>query len=222
MFHGKHDLEDRLDRVEASIGCVLSVSQRGQLSEFVSWLATEAVAAGGIGPIEETGIADRHVADSLVFSLAWSKTPEDALDIGSGVGLPGIPLAVAYPATAFTLVDRSERRCDLARRAANILGLENVSIRRQDADRVVGFWSTILFRASLPPDRALLAALPRLKQDGCAVVGLSRLAEPETLPTAPPGTRLDIICTDPGVLDSPAWLLRMTISETLSEDEKPG
>ncbi len=208
MFHGKH-VRERLDRAAGRAGTDLTSAQRETLIQFADWLAAEAVEAGGLGPGEGDRIIDRHVADSLVFAAAWEGTPLDILDIGSGVGLPGIPLAISHPNTSITLLDRSEKRCQLARRAIRILGLENVVVEKRDVQGMGGPWSTIVFRASLIREDALATALPLLETNGCAVIGLSRSAEPDQLPHAPPGTNLDLLRIDQGVLDSPAWLLRM-------------
>ena len=212
MFHGKH-VAAGLDRAATWAGVPLDPSKRGQLSDFAAWLASEGAEAGGIGPGETDRIVDRHVADSLTFAAAWADVPAQVLDVGAGVGLPGIPLAICYPATTFTLLDRSERRCVLARRAVRVHGLQNVVVEQRDVDQLRSRWPAIVFRASLRPDRALAVAAPRLAPGGYAVVGLSRSAEPSSLPDAPPGTVVDVLSTGVGVLDSPAWLLRMTRTE---------
>lgn len=217
MFHGKH-AEERLDRA-ATWACIRLDNQEYQaLGAFSEWLAAEGVEAGGVGPVEAPRIIDRHIADSLVFAGAWGDAPDRALDVGAGVGLPGIPLAITHPQTEFTLLDRSERRCRLARRAVRILGLQNVSVEQREIQQEVGIWPVVLFRASLPPDQALVVAAPLLDVGGRAVVGLSRTAEPTRLPPAPPGTETDLVHIGPGVLDSPAWLLRMRKTEPRTKD----
>ncbi|MCL1694084.1 MAG: class I SAM-dependent methyltransferase [Actinomycetia bacterium] len=220
MFHGKHP-DDRLEKAALRAGIDLTPAQGEQLIEFARWLSTEAVDAGGVGPDEGSRLVDRHLADSIIFAAAWDRIPTDILDIGSGVGLPGIPLAITHPNTAVTLLDRSRERCRLARRAVRVLGLENVSVEQGDALRVVGRRDVVTFRASLQPASAIEAAVPLLTDRGCAVVGLSRTTEPDISPTAPPGTTLDLLHIDQGVLDSPAWLLRMTLTNPRTSDSEP-
>ncbi len=220
MFHGKHAAAS-LGRAAAWAGVPLDPAKRDQLADFATWLVSEGAKAGGIGPDETDRIVDRHLADSLTFAAAWVTLPQRILDVGAGVGLPGIPLAIVAPETAFTLVDRSERRCTLARRAVRVLGLPNVTVEQRDVDQMGTLWPGIVFRASLPPDRALTVAAPRLEPGGCAVVGLSRLPEPPSLPDPPPGTVVDVLSTGPGVLDSPAWLLRMTRTDSRTKDGNP-
>ncbi len=220
MFHGKHP-DDRLKRAALRAGVDLTPAQGEQLIEFASWLGTEAVDAGGIGPDEGSRLVDRHLADSIIFAAAWDRSPAGILDIGSGVGLPGIPLAITHPTTTVTLLDRSGERCRLARRAVRVLGLENVSVEQGDALDVVGRRDVVTFRASLQPASAIEAAVPLLSDQGCAVVGLSRTTEPDMTLTPPPGTRLDLLHIEQGVLDSPAWLLRMTLTDSPTPDSDP-
>ncbi len=221
MFPVKHADPDPLSRVAAWAGIDLTTDQRVKLERYGAWLRDEAVSAGGIGPGEGPRVIDRHVADALTFAVAWEEPLRSALDVGSGVGLPGIPLAITHPATWFILLDRSGRRCGLARRAVRILNLPNVEVVQGDVESTPGTWSAVLFRAALGPDVALAVAAPRMEPDGCAVVGLSRRPEPPTVPAAPPDMALDLFRTDPGVLDSPAWVLRMTRTEPRSKDGNP-
>ncbi len=213
MFHGKHP-ESRLNAVSGLVGVDLTTDQVSLLGTFGDWLASEGAEAGGIGPVEAGRLEDRHIADSLIYAAAWEKNPSTLLDVGSGAGLPGIPLAIAYPQMGVTLVDRSGRRCALARRAVRVLGIENVEVRQEDVEKLTGSWDVVVFRASLPPAEALKVAPSLLAADGRAVVGLSRKAAPEFVPTAPPGTSVDVMKIGDGVLDSPAWLLRMTLMNT--------
>ena len=217
MFHGKH-VDDRLSRAATWAGIPLSDGQRGALAEYGEWLATEGVESGGLGPLEAPRIVDRHLADSLVFAGVWGDTPDQVLDVGAGVGLPGIPLAIAHPNTEFVLLDRSERRCVLARRATRVLGLQNVAVEQRDVETESSMWPAIVFRASLPPEAAMRVAARLLANDGCAVIALSRAGEPEILPPTPPNCATDLVSTAPGVLDSPAWLLRMRRTEPRRKD----
>jgi 16S rRNA (guanine527-N7)-methyltransferase len=217
MFHGKH-ADDPLARAASRVGLGLTQAQREQLIAFAHWLGTEAIDAGGVGPEEGSRLVDRHLADSLVFAAAWEKAPDGILDVGSGVGLPGIPLAIVHPDTEITLLDRSSERCRLARRAIRVIGLANVAVERGDARQMEGKWGAVTFRASLQPKDALEVALPLLSDHGCAVVGMSRMAEPDISLAAPLGTTLDILHIEQGVLDSPAWLLRMMLTNPQIQD----
>lgn len=188
-------------------GLPLSDVQVGLLETFSRWLVEEAIPAGGLGPEEAGRILDRHVADSLVLAGAWRGTrPGTLIDVGSGVGLPGTPLAIAMPATRVTLLDRSGRRCALARRAIRILGIRNVEVHESDVAVESRCFDVAAFRASLPPGEALRVGQRLIASGGTVVVAASRTQRPaKDLPNG-----ADVVVVPSGVLDSPAWLLRMS------------
>ena len=210
MFPVKH-AESALRRAAGWAGVELSVDQLALLTRYAEWLVAEAVPAGGVGPAEGARIIDRHVADSLIFGIGWvDDVPATLIDVGSGVGLPGIPLAIAYPGIAVTLLDRSERRTALAGRAVRILSLTNAVAVQGDVSHLTSSYGAATFRASLPIIDALDAARTTLDIGGTAVIGLSRSRPPAQTPTAEPGETIQLLETQEGILDSPAWLLRMT------------
>lgn len=120
----------------------------------------------------------RHIFDSLV---AWPKiaelcscglTNEQSLvvaDIGSGGGLPGIPLAAAFSLlpefndVRFELVERMEKRCAFLENCAAILGLKNVTVVNSEAERLPQeAYNLITFRAFRPLDKKMAKTLLRI------------------------------------------------------------
>jgi 16S rRNA (guanine527-N7)-methyltransferase len=77
----------------------------------------EAVRLGFLGPREAARLRERHL-----------DTGERWVDLGSGAGLPGLPLAYAYPEAAFTLVDAQRRRLDWVAATAARLHIDNVTV----------------------------------------------------------------------------------------------
>ncbi len=183
------------------------------LDRYARWLEEEAATAGGIGPHEVDRIELRHIADSLAFAGGWITPPATALDIGSGVGLPGIPLAIAFPSVSFTLLDRSGRRTELAQRALRVLGIENASVVQAEISRHSGLYDAILMRAALRPGAVGEEISRLLRVDGVAVIGLGAAqveAESGEIRSmlADHGLIADQI--EVPVLDSPRSLLRIT------------
>ena len=89
----------------------------------------DAVRLGFLGPREGARLRERHLRDAL--GLAVIRRPlagERWVDLGSGAGLPGLPLAYAYPEAAFTLVDAQRRRLDWVAATAAGLHVDNVSV----------------------------------------------------------------------------------------------
>ena len=186
-------------------GINLAARQLDLLRNLADWLVAEAIPAGGLGPAEESVVYSRHLADSLLFAAPWRSrqgSPSSILDIGAGVGLPGLPLAIAWPCSRVTLLERSVRRADLARRAVRILDLENVQV----APAQLREWKTgaelLVCRAVSTPDR-LKGDLDRLlSPTGLAVIGGSH--------RSPPVYQGFSTCRVPSnILGNPVWLLIM-------------
>jgi 16S rRNA G527 N7-methylase RsmG len=175
------------------------------LSELSAWILNEAMPSGGVGPNERERIDDRHIADSITFAWGWAhrESPMTILDLGAGAGLPALPLAIIHPASQVIAVDRSGKRCQIMKRAARVLGLENLVAVCAD---ITGFHQradAVVSRAAMPPD-ALRPHLQRLTlAEGTAIVGGSHVERPEVA-----GFRTVEI--PPEVLDRSAWLLMMT------------
>lgn len=93
---------------------------------------------------------------------APSAEPGGVLDVGSGAGFPGIPLAVALPNLRFTLLERSETRCAFLENCRTLLGLANVAVLRSELSAAAGRFAVVTFRAVSPLER-FLADLARSK-----------------------------------------------------------
>lgn len=170
MFHVKHQ---QVADVAGWAGFEVDPEKLSRLEVFADWLANEALIAGGIGPEEAPLVWERHVLDSLMFG-AGIDSPDWVLDVGSGVGLPGLPLAITYPDLPFVLLDRSGRRVRLVRRIARILGLSNVEVVEADAHdwaSVEGPLPCFVMRGVLQPGPLGKFASTHLSPGGTAVVG---------------------------------------------------
>jgi 16S rRNA (guanine527-N7)-methyltransferase len=75
------------------------------------------------------------------------------LDVGSGAGFPGIPLAAALPLMEFTLLERSSKRAAFLKNCALLLGLGNVRVLEADLLEATGEYDAATFRAFAPLDR---------------------------------------------------------------------
>jgi 16S rRNA (guanine527-N7)-methyltransferase len=89
----------------------------------------EAVHLGFLGPKELERLWERHLDDA--FGLAAIRRPQSGerwADLGSGAGLPGLPLALAHRSTSFTLIDAQQRRVDWVTSTAAKLHLTNLTV----------------------------------------------------------------------------------------------
>lgn len=116
-----------------------------------------------------------HILDSLaavqnIVALAQKLDKGDCLhiaDIGSGGGLPGIPLAAALPEYDFFLVERMDKRCAFLENEAAILGLKNVKIIKSEAERInADSFDIAVFRAFRPLDKKMIKTLLNLIKRG--------------------------------------------------------
>ena len=111
MFHVKH-----VGRARAPSGGRARSSATGweRAERYAQILAGAGVERGLIGPREADRLWDRHLLNSA--ALAELLDPGDQIaDIGSGAGLPGIPLALARPDLRVTLIEPLLRRSDFLR-----------------------------------------------------------------------------------------------------------
>ncbi len=91
----------------------------------------------------------RHILDSLsAVSELKELTFKTVADVGSGAGLPGIPLAIFFPDITFTLIERSGRRVGFLRNIVSLLGFgEKVVIVESGVEDVTDKFDLVLFRA---------------------------------------------------------------------------
>lgn len=91
---------------------------------------------------------ERHVLHSLGIAKIQSFKPDsDILDVGTGGGFPGIPLAIMYPESNFTLVDSIGKKIKVVNGVASALGLTNVTAIHERVEKIPGQFDFIVSRA---------------------------------------------------------------------------
>ncbi len=158
---------------------------------YVARLASDGVTRGLIGPREVPRLWERHLLNSAAVAEA---VPADArvVDVGSGAGLPGIPLALARPDLRLTLVEPMARRVEFLEEVVAELGVDWRVVRGRAEERSV---VTAVGPVDVVTARAV-AALPRLV-GWCR--GLLR-----------PGSRLVALVGARAVEELPAMLPQLT------------
>lgn len=162
-------MNPHLEKALEVTGLQPTVEGIAQLERLAEWLRQEAIPSGGLGPQEGRQIEDRHLADSVLYAAAWAHPPGECWDLGAGVGLPGLVLAVVWPETKMVLIDRSAKRCDLARRAARVTEVE-AEVRQVDWNSLQGSVEAIVSRAAAPAAKLRRTLHRILKPGGIAVV----------------------------------------------------
>ena len=118
---------------------------------------------------------DSHLRDSLSgLEVPQLTEAERVVDIGSGAGFPGLPLALALPATSFTLIDSVARKAEFIGDAAEALGLKNVmalALRSEEFASGAGreAFDCAIARAVAPLSALAELASPLLREGGSLV-----------------------------------------------------
>jgi len=102
---------------------------------YAKRLADDSETFGLLGPRELPKIWSRHVLNSALLAELVPSGAKVA-DVGSGAGLPGIPMAIAQPEAEFTLIEPMERRANWLTQVVADLGLSNVEVIRARAEDV--------------------------------------------------------------------------------------
>lgn len=157
--------EDLYPVASAIFGDRLPLAER-----YAVELATSAVVRGLIGPREVDRIWERHILNCAVIGEVIADGSV-VVDVGSGAGLPGIPLALASPSLTVHLVEPLLRRVQWLAETLELLALPNVTVERaraEDSD-FRGRADVVTGRAVAPLVRLLPMIAPLLKEPGMVV-----------------------------------------------------
>jgi len=91
---------------------------------------------------------ERHLLHSLALTFYWQpKAGDKVLDIGTGGGFPGIPLALLYPDVEFLLVDSIAKKIKVVNEVVEALELKNVIAIQERAENIRGHYDAVVSRA---------------------------------------------------------------------------
>jgi 16S rRNA (guanine527-N7)-methyltransferase len=153
-----------------------------EIGHFADFLITAGIERGVIGPGEAEKIWERHIFNSLPVT---SLIPEGSslIDIGSGAGLPGIPIALARPDLQVTLIEPLQRRVDFLNEAVEGLEITVLRGRAEDFKMKADF---VTARAVAPLEKLKKIGWHLVKKNGSllAIKGESAEQEVATVPGA--------------------------------------
>jgi 16S rRNA (guanine527-N7)-methyltransferase len=178
MFHVKH-ADVSAPPAEAAI---VFGDRLDAVTRYARILAGAGVERGLIGPRETARLWDRHVLNSAAIAELLDPGDEIA-DIGSGAGLPGIPLALARPDVRVTLIEPLLRRSDFLREVVDDLGVDVVVVRgraeEQAVRQQVGEMDAVVSRAVAALDKLTRWSMPLLRPGGRMLALKGRRADSE-------------------------------------------
>lgn len=170
-----------------TIGLTLEPAERERLGRYLARLL-ETNRRFNLTAIRDPAEAwMRHVLDSLSVlpHLPTGDRPPQIIDIGSGGGLPGIPLAIARPDARFTLLEATGKKATFLKQTAQALGLKNIAVvndRAETVGRASAYrqkYDAAIARAVGPMRVMLEYALPFVKVGGRVLAMKGRKVEQE-------------------------------------------
>jgi 16S rRNA (guanine527-N7)-methyltransferase len=186
----------------AVFGARLPLAER-----YAELLAGPGVERGLLGPRERDRLWDRHLLNCAVVAELIPPGAHVA-DLGSGAGLPGVPLALARPDIRMTLIEPMARRTAFLDEVVDELGLTGqVEIRRARADEAAAGrgYDVVTARALAPMARLVPWALPLLRPGGMLLALKGSTVEDEL--AAFRGADAEIRRVGSGIVDPPTTVV---------------
>ena len=165
----------------ARLGIALDAEQIDRLARFVELLLARNQQLNLTRIVEPAEVERRHLLDSLTCALPalhdlMAGVSWHCIDVGSGGGLPGIPLAIVFPALRITLLESVGKKAAFLREAVDVLRLTGTAVcaeRAEDAARIPEHrdgYELVVARALAPLPVALELCLPFARPGGLVVL----------------------------------------------------
>jgi 16S rRNA (guanine527-N7)-methyltransferase len=181
---------------------------------YADRLVSAGVERGLIGPREAERIWQRHLLNSAVLAEALPELPVGlrVLDVGSGAGLPGIPLLLACPGLRMQLVEPLQRRYAFLVETVELLDLPVEVVRARAEELPPEAADVVVARAVAPLARLLALTLPAVRPGGLLLAlkgrgAAAELAAARTVLRAWPGTLAEVATV--GAAVAPATVVRV-------------
>ena len=158
-----------------------------------------------------------HIYDSLSISRLIPKG--SMLDVGTGGGFPGIPLAITQPQREFALLDRSQKKTSFLRQAVIELGLSNVKIitSRIEAYKTDRLFDVIVSRA-FSDLRPFVESVERLLSPTGVLLAMKGKNPTSEIDSLPSGWVQQTVALDVPRLDAERHLVVLTKNKLMTED----
>ncbi|WP_176230098.1 16S rRNA (guanine(527)-N(7))-methyltransferase RsmG, partial [Candidatus Hakubella thermalkaliphila] len=131
------DVEELLRRGAAKPGIQLTHGQRRKMLCYLGMIQEHNQRLNLVGTSDPETLVLKHILDSLTgLTVLKEHSLVKIIDIGTGAGLPGVPLAIAQPGLEITLVESNERKANFLQECKRSLDLSSVEVVRGRADEL--------------------------------------------------------------------------------------
>ncbi len=197
MFHVKHEGTAPIDD--------LSPAQRELLSRYERLLETRGASLGLISTADLPRLHERHIMDGLRGVPCLPARCEAVADLGSGGGVPGVPVAIARPDLEVVLAEVRRNRAAFLELVADELGLTNVQVHLGRAESLERRFQACLARAFAPPEDSWFVAAELLVDGGVLVYWAGERFDPAR--DVPADVQVRLPETDPLAYGGPVVIM---------------
>jgi len=131
----------------------LSEAQKNQFEQLEKVFLEKNQFLNLISRKDAENLVERHFLHSLTIAKYFNLENTKVLDVGTGGGFPGIPLAIYFPNAHFTLVDAKRKKIDAVNEFVEAIGLKNVSAQHIRAEELKGKFDFVVSRAVTSLDK---------------------------------------------------------------------
>lgn len=203
-------LEQRLTAGVATLAINVTPAHCQQLLQYLALMQKWNKAYNLTAIRDPHDMVVKHLLDSLSIA-PWIKGPT-LLDIGTGGGLPGIPMAILFPDIAVTLLDSAGKKTRFLQQVKTELGLTNVTVVHARVEQFAASheFVQIVSRAFSALDLFVQLALPKLAAGGEMLAMKGQLPAEEMSALQVEGMQLDVIPLAVPMLAEARHLIRIT------------